>query len=96
MKEEARKAPHGERAIQLTVNFWTDGIVEGEGNIRPKHAWSFGIIDLRAKKAHGIKSSNLHFDSLAEIPSKIEELLIREGITLHPGAKMAKYIHQEE
>ena len=97
MKEEARKAPRGERTIRLTVAFWTNNIAEGEGNIVPKHAWSYGKISLNAKTAHGIKASEpIAFESLMELPAKLEQLLIREGITLHVGRNMGKYIQQND
>ena len=39
---EYQDARLGERMIELKVRFWTDGIVEGKGRIKPKHAWTRG------------------------------------------------------
>jgi hypothetical protein len=33
-----REAKYSERMIEVKVRFWTDGIAEGKGIIRPKHA----------------------------------------------------------
>ena len=97
MKEEAKEAPQGERMIIIHVQFWTDDIVEDKGHIIPKHAWSYGKVYLRANLSHDIKASDpIAFESLMELPAKIEELLIREGITLHVGRNMGKYIQQDE
>ena len=97
MKEEAVKALPGERTIRLTLHFWTNGIAEEEGFIVPKQGWSFGTVGLRPNQSHGIEPSEpIPFNSLMELPAKIEELLIREGISLHTARKMAKYIYQEE
>lgn len=97
MKEEAKKAQWGERLIKISVNFWTNDIAEEKGYIIPKNAWSYGKVGLRANPSHDIKSSDpIAFESLMELPAKIEELLIREGITLHAGRRMKKYIQQND
>ena len=99
MKEKAKKAAQKERMIQIRVRFWTHDIVEGEGYILPKHARSRGRIELMTNHSHGIeglKDKKISFESLMELPAKIEELLIREGITLHMSPKMQKYMQQDE
>lgn len=81
-------AEHGEKMIELRIKFWTNDIAEDKNMIAPKHAWSSGVVSTRTNKAHGLTSDDpIIFNSLLELPSKIEELLIREGITLHLSEK---------
>lgn len=92
-----REAPHGDRTIKLTVTFRTNAIAEEKGHIVPKNAWTDGNVGFVANPSHDIKASeSIRFDSLAELSAKIEELIIREGITLHTSHKMEKYISQDE
>ena len=97
MKEspESREAKWGERMIEIKVRFWTDEIVKGEGRIKPKHAWCGGVIRMERNKAHEIApTSPRPFNSLMEIPSIMEKVLIEHGITLHHGSKMSKYMER--
>ena len=41
------------------------------------------------------ESESIIFNSLMELPAKIEELLIREGITLHAKGNMGRYFKSE-
>ena len=93
-KLEERAAKHGEKMISVDVSFWTDGIAEDSDSIVPKHAWTGGFVKIRRKNAHGIKTSEnpIPFNSLMELPAKIERLLVQEGIVLHTTPKMRKYI----
>ena len=93
-KTEARKPEQNQKTIRINVHFWTDGIVDPP-NILPKHALAAGTVSLRANPSHGIKASDpIPFNSPMQIAGCIEELLIREGITLHVGdrQKMSRYI----
>ena len=88
-----REAKFGERMIELKVRFWTDGIATGKGRIRPQHAWTRGMITLERNNAHGIVPvRGRPFNSLMEIPSAIEKLLIEHGIQLHLCHKMDRYV----
>src|SRR5688572_5474508 len=90
---EQREAEYGERMIEIKIRFWTDSIAEGKGVIRPKHAWSRGVVRMQRKETHGIKSNKaIPFNSLMELPAVIEKVLIDHGITLHPSPKMRKYL----
>lgn len=93
MNSEEREAKHGEKMISLDVRFWTDGIAEDSEKILRKHGWIHGIVRLNKNDSHGIESGkSIPFNSLLELPSKIEDLLIEEGITLHLNRKMRRYI----
>ena len=95
--KEPKEAAHGQRMIQIHVNFWTDKIADELGQIIPKHAWAYGKVYLIANRSHGIKSSSpVDFNSLMELPAKIEELSIREEMILRPSPKMDKYIQTDE
>jgi hypothetical protein len=89
---ETREAAWGERMIEVKVRFWTDKLADGKGKIRPKHAWGAGVVKIERNDAHGIVPLDpLPFNSLSEIPAKIEKLLIDQHIQIHPSTRMAKY-----
>jgi hypothetical protein len=93
---EKRDAHHGEKMIEVKVRFWTKDLVEGKDQIRPKHAWAQGVIRIDYNKPHGIKSkAPVPFNSLMEIPEKIEKVLIEHGIQLHLPNRMKKYISHD-
>ena len=89
-------AVHGNKMISISVSFWTDGIATEEDRIVPKHAWTSGVVKAVRNDSHGIRTSAdpIPFNTLMELPSAIEKLLIREGIVLHLNPKMRKYISQ--
>jgi hypothetical protein len=90
---ENRKALQGERMIEMRIYFWTNDLAKGAGVIRPKHAWSSGMIRLEKNKSYGIvPGRTLPFHSLMDLPSIIEKVLIAQGITLHATRKMRKYL----
>jgi hypothetical protein len=79
--------------IEVRVRFWTDDLAEGKGRIRPKHAWSAGVVGIARNEAHGIvPRDQVPFNSLMEVPAKIEKVLIDHGVEIHPSSRMAKYI----
>ena len=91
--ESPVEAEYGKRMISLTVRFWTDDIAEEKGMVIPKHAWASGAIRMVRNDPHGIKPGKpMTFNSLMELPGVIEEMIIREGITLHTSRKMQRYI----
>lgn len=90
---ESREAKYGERMLEVKVRFWTDGIVKGEGQIMPKHAWTSGVVRMQHNKSHGISPEYpIPFNSLMELPQVIERVLIQHRIKLHRSSKMAKYV----
>ena|ERR1700732_4219096 len=90
-----RTAKHGEKRICVKVEFWTEKLAREAGKIRPKNARTSGTVRMQRNDAHGIKTGNpIPFLSLMEIPSAIEKLLIREGVTLHLNPKMKKYVRR--
>ena len=85
-------AKHGEKMIEVTIRFWTNDLAEA-GMILPKHDWTSGMVDVRKNAAHGLGGHEpLPFQTLMDLPGKIEEVLIREGITLHPSSSMRHYL----
>ena len=92
---EARVAEHGKKMIEVRVRFWTNDLGGGKGKILPKHAWGAGVVVIDSNNAHGIspsRSSPVPFNSIAEIPAKIEKVLIDHGVTIHPSSRMRRYI----
>lgn len=78
------EAQHGERMIVLKVRFFTDGLAEEDGKIKPRHAWAQGMIDIERNGSHDIrpkapKASN----SLFELMKVIEGVLREHGVKLH-------------
>lgn len=93
---EAREAKHGQKMISVNVRFWTDELAE-QGKVIPKHGWVHGVVHLETNPSHGIQPSKpIPFNSLMEIPVAIEELFIREGVTLHPNSRMRRYLARGE
>ena len=89
------EAPHGEKMIEVRVRFWTNAIAEGEDNIRPKHGWDTGYVQIAPNPAHGIVTPTMprrHFHSLAELAGVVEEVLIDNGIKLHRGDRTGKFM----
>ena len=85
-------ADYGERMLQVTLYFWTNGIAKGRGKILPRHVWGSGMLRVEPNKAHGIPSrKTLAFHSLLEMSAKIESLFLQNGITVHPSRRMKKY-----
>jgi hypothetical protein len=90
---ETREAKYGQRMIEVQVRLWTDDLAGAKGRIRPKHAWGAGVVVIARNDAHGIVARDpVPFNSLMEIPGKIEKVLIDHGIEIHPSNRMAKYI----
>jgi hypothetical protein len=89
---EAKEAKHGEKMIEIKVRFWTDGIVNAE-RIQPKHAWGSGVVRITKNKSHAIVPGRPRpFNSVLELGSVIERVLMEHGIFLHHSRKMAKYM----
>lgn len=87
-----REAHQGQKMVEVRLRFWTNDIA-GEGKIRPRHAWSSGVVRVERNDSHGIvPGSPLPFHTLLDVGSVIERALIQHGIVLHPSPKMAKYI----
>jgi hypothetical protein len=90
---EAREAAHGKKMIEVKVRFWTNDLADGKGKILPKHAWGAGVVRIASNDSHGIvPGTPVPFNSLAEVPAKIEKLLIDQGITIHKSDRMKKYM----
>lgn len=93
---ETKEAQWGSRMIELRVRFWTDDLADGEGRIRPKHAWTGGVVRMSPNRSHGIKPGNPRpFNSMGDLASIIERVLIEHGVKLHPSSRMQKLITRE-
>lgn len=85
---EAVEAEYGSRMIEVKVRFWTNGLVEGKGNIIPKHGKTQGVVRIETNQAHGIVAGKPKpFNSMAEIGPAIEAVLLDRGVTLHVVGK---------
>jgi hypothetical protein len=93
-KTKVEAAEWGSRMVEVRVRFWTDKIADGgKGMILPKHAWDSGEIRIASNKAHGIHPGEpLTFNSLAEVPAKLEKLFVQEGIQIHLGKRQRRYL----
>lgn len=91
-KVEQRAAKQGEKMIELRIRFWTDSLADEKGKILPKHAWASGVVGVQANKSHGISPQDpVPFNSIMELMSAIEKVILAQGITLHTSRKMRKY-----
>ncbi len=85
-------AQPGERMIEVKLRFWTNDIANGKGKIRPRHAWSGGVVRMESNVTHGIKPKRPQvFHSLLDVGAVIEKVLLQHGIQLHPSRRMRKY-----
>lgn len=92
-KPTAKKAPHGEKMIEVRLRFWTDEIAEAKGYVVPKHAWSSGVARMQTNSAHGIRGGDeVVFNSLMEIPAAVEKVFLAQGIKLHASSRMRRYL----
>lgn len=90
--ESTVPAEHGQKTIAVRVKFFTDELAP-HGQIIQKHGWTAGGVSIAANEAHGIASQQTYvFNSLNEIPTAIEKVLIAAGVTLHPSRRMQKLI----
>lgn len=90
---QAIKPKYGERMIEVKIRFWTDEMTGMKGYILPKHAWTAGVVRMERNDSHGIIPSNPRpFNSLMEIPTVIEKVLVQHGIKLHRIRRMVDYI----
>lgn len=79
--------------VELTVRFWTNNISKKRGYIVKKECWDSGMIYMHENLAHGISSgSPVPFHSLLDLPAKIEKLVTKHKLKLHPGLRSRKYI----
>lgn len=93
---EERKAEHGEKMIEIRIRFWTDGIASKKDHIQPKHGWTAGVVIMDRNESHEIVPREpAPFNSLFELPSVIEKVLISHGIILRASKKMQKYFESE-
>ena len=89
------KASKNERMIEIKLRFWTNGFATRKGYVRPKHAWSGGVVRVERNKTHGIRpNSPKPFHTLLDVGVVIERVLIGHGIILYPGKRMKKYVEQ--
>ena len=94
---EALEAKHGQKMIEVKVRFWTNDIAEEEGKVRPKHAWTSGVVRIERNPAHGIVPQRpLPFHTLLDVGSVIERVLVEHGIQLHVSRQMRKYVTKDE
>jgi len=89
---EAREAAHGQKMIEIRVRFWTNDLAGGKGKVLPKHGWGAGVVRLEKNPAHGIAGGEpIPFNSLLELPWRIEQLLRGSGIVLHLVGRERSY-----
>jgi hypothetical protein len=94
---EAKIAKHGDKMVEIRVRLWTDNIADGgKGMVLPKHAWDAGVVLLQTNKSHGISGkSPIPFNGFADLPSKIEKVLLEQGIKIHLSKKQRRYLVAE-
>jgi len=91
-----KDAKHGQKMVEVKVRFWTDEMATEKGKVVPKHAWAAGVVRIERNEAHGITPSQpVPFNSLLDLGTAIEKVLIEHGIVLHTSGKMKKYFAGE-
>jgi len=90
---QPRKAPHGEKMIEVRIRFFTNDIAEQRDHVLPKHAWDNGMVGMETNKTHDIKPAEPEiFNSFLEIQSTIVKVLRSHGIQLHATPKTKKLL----
>ncbi|OGC93674.1 MAG: hypothetical protein A2W25_06130 [candidate division Zixibacteria bacterium RBG_16_53_22] len=91
---EAKDRKWHQKMIEIKVRFWTNDLGDEPEKVRPKHAWTSGVVRVRRNDTHGIMPKHpIPFNSLMELPGIIERALIDHSIVLHPGVRMKKYLN---
>lgn len=94
---DVREAAWGKRMIEIRVRLWTDSIADGKGRVIPKHAWDAGVVRIDANQTHEIVPKNpIPFNGFAELPAKIEKVLIEHGVQIHLGRRARKYLISDD
>ena len=81
--------------IEIKVRFWTNRIANRPGHIVPRHARSSGVVKIARNEAHGItpkKQRPVPFNSLLDLGAAIEQVLIKNRITLHASRGQTRYL----
>ncbi len=89
MKRKRTKAAHGEKMIELTLRFWTNGISKKPGFIVKKECWDKGVVYVRKNGSHGLVKDGhpIPFNSLADLGSRVEDALVKSRVRLHLGQR---------
>jgi len=62
------EAKHGKKMIEVSLRFWTNDLAESKDKIKPKHAWSSGVVRMQGNESHGIVPGNPKpFHSLLDV-----------------------------
>jgi hypothetical protein len=94
-KPKGVRANANERMIEIKLRFWTNNIASKKGYVIPKHAWTSGMVRMEKNKTHGIMAMKPKpFNSLMDIGSVIEKILLAHGVVLRTGKKMKRYIEK--
>src|SRR4051812_47412910 len=89
------EAKQGQKMIEVKLRFWTNDISDEAKKILPKHAWASGVVRVERNESHGIvPGSPAPFHSLLDVGSVIEKVLIEQGIVLHLGRRMSRYMSE--
>lgn len=93
---EEREAAWGGRMIEVRVRFWTNDLSTGKGKVRPKHAWTSGVVRIEKNEAHGIAPGEPYpFNGLFELHDIIGRVLVANKIRLHPSTRDRKVLTSE-
>jgi len=76
------KANKKERMIKLSVNFFTNNIEKGKGEIEPRVCWDIGAVVIRSNRSHGIKAKTYSLRQFDLIPNVIRKALVDAGVTM--------------
>jgi hypothetical protein len=89
MARKRVKPVHGEKMIELTLRFWTNGISKKGGYVVKRECWDAGVVYVRSNGTHGLAKDGhpIPFNSLPELAGTVQNALIKSGVRLHPGHK---------
>ena len=80
---EEKVAKHGEKMIQVSVKFWTDGIASEEGHVLPGYCWEGGFVNVEANATHSLKATQpIPFNTLDELVPILISALDDAGVNI--------------
>jgi len=86
------KGKRGNKTIEVSIRFWTDGIGP-KGTVIQKHAWDSGVISMKKNGLHWIKPrAPRPFNSILDLTSVLAKVLQDHEVVLSPNVKLSKVI----
>ena len=92
MKNTKKKGVHGQKMLELRTRFFSNDIADEKGYVLAGNVWECGVVYLHPNDLHEIGQNKAEiFHSMAELPSAIEKVLIKNKVIIHRSKRTKKY-----